>query len=75
MQGVPWQGGWRRYGMQPWRLLSSLHRGCPGSIAGTKVGANQGDIGSTHRGHFGRIAEVEVYVNADVPGLSVQKVL
>lgn len=41
----------------------------PGRITETKMGTNQGDPGSTRRGHLGRRVKVEVYVNWGVSGL------
>ena len=51
--------------------LSCLHRECPDRIAETKVQVQA--RGTWHRGHIGRLAEAQVNVNWDVPGLSAQK--
>lgn len=63
VQGVLWQGGWSRYGLQPWRSLSSLHRERAGNIAETKVGASRGTWAVHTESILTNSCKVEVYVN------------
>lgn len=54
--------------------LNSLCGGCLGRIADPRVAQARVSWGSPHRGQLGRIAEVEVDINQDVSGLSVQRI-